>query len=42
MSTAGELPIVLCPGGELLRNPTENELARCIGLVGADRSRAAL
>ena len=30
----GELPIVLCPGGELLRNPSENELARCIGLVG--------
>ena len=31
---AGELPIVLCPGGELLRNPSEGELARCIGLVG--------
>jgi thioredoxin reductase (NADPH) len=30
----GELPIVLCPGGELLRNPTEADLARCIGLVG--------
>jgi thioredoxin reductase (NADPH) len=30
----GQLPIVLCPGGQLLRNPTENELARCIGLVG--------
>ena len=29
-----ELPIVLCPGGQLLRNPTENALARCIGLVG--------
>ncbi len=28
------LPIVLCPGGELLRNPTEGALARCIGLVG--------
>lgn len=27
-------PIVLCPGGQLLRNPTEDELARCIGLVG--------
>src|SRR5215468_7110591 len=26
---AGELPIVLCPRGELLRNPTESELARC-------------
>src|SRR5438552_1609168 len=31
---AGQLPIVLCPGGQLLRNPTEIELARCIGLVG--------
>ena len=29
----GELPIVLCPGGQLLRNPSETELARCIGLV---------
>jgi thioredoxin reductase (NADPH) len=30
----GELPIVLCPGGQILRNPSEAELARCIGLVG--------
>src|SRR4051794_9266965 len=30
---AGQLPIVLCPGGQLLRNPSEAELARCIGLV---------
>ena len=29
----GQLPIVLCPGGQLLRNPDENELARCLGLV---------
>jgi thioredoxin reductase (NADPH) len=36
-----ELPIVLCPGGELLRNPTEAQLARCIGLVSAiDPNRA--
>jgi thioredoxin reductase (NADPH) len=38
--TAEELPIVLCPGGQLLRNPTEDQLARCVGLVGkldADR-----
>lgn len=32
---AAELPIVLCPGGELLRNPSESELARCIGLARA-------
>jgi thioredoxin reductase (NADPH) len=31
---AGHLPIVLCPSGQLLRNPTEQELARCLGLVG--------
>jgi thioredoxin reductase (NADPH) len=30
----GQLPIVLCPAGQLLRNPGETELARCIGLVG--------
>jgi thioredoxin reductase (NADPH) len=30
---ATELPVVLCPGGELLRNPTEGEVARCLGLV---------
>jgi thioredoxin reductase (NADPH) len=30
----GALPIVLCPGGELLRNPSENQLARCLGMVG--------
>jgi thioredoxin reductase (NADPH) len=37
----GDLPIVLCPqGGELLRNPTEIQLARCLGLVGPiDSSR---
>jgi thioredoxin reductase (NADPH) len=27
------LPIVLCPNGKVLRNPSESELARCIGLV---------
>src|SRR5262245_34912883 len=29
----GQLPIVLCPNGALLRNPGEGELARCIGMV---------
>jgi len=29
----GELPIVVCPNGDFLRNPSENQLARCIGLV---------
>src|SRR5919197_601316 len=27
-----ELPIVVCPNGQMLRNPSEHELARCIGL----------
>src|SRR5712691_3414226 len=30
----GQMPVVLCPDGRLLRNPSEIELARCIGLVG--------
>jgi thioredoxin reductase (NADPH) len=30
---ARELPIVVCPNGELLRNPSEVQVARCIGLV---------
>jgi thioredoxin reductase (NADPH) len=33
--TPGEWPVVLCTDGQLLRNPTEVQLARCIGLVGA-------
>jgi thioredoxin reductase (NADPH) len=28
-----QLPIVLCPGGQILHNPGERELARCIGLL---------
>jgi thioredoxin reductase (NADPH) len=28
-----ELPIVLCPNGQVLRNPTEDQLARSLGLV---------
>lgn len=30
-----ELPIVLCPNGQLLRNPSDVTLARCIGMVRA-------
>ena len=29
-----ELPIVLGPAGQLLRNPSDDPLARCVGLVG--------
>ena len=28
-----DLPVVLCPNGQLLRNPTEEELASCLDLV---------
>jgi thioredoxin reductase (NADPH) len=28
-----KLPIVLCPNGELVRNPSDDQLARCLGLV---------
>ncbi len=30
--TTADIPIVLCPQGQLLRNPTESQLARCIGI----------
>lgn len=33
--TASDLPIVLCPNGRVLRNPSDVELARCLGLVRA-------
>ena len=29
-----ELPIVLCPDGNLLRNPSDDDAARCLGMVG--------
>ena len=28
-----QLPMVLCPGGQMLRNPGDDELAHCLGLV---------
>lgn len=28
-----QLPIVICPAGQVLRNPIESELARCLGLL---------
>jgi len=31
--TDAELPIVICAGGRILRNPGETELARCLGLI---------
>ncbi|HTT08013.1 MAG TPA: FAD-dependent oxidoreductase [Gammaproteobacteria bacterium] len=32
----GQLPLAVCPNGEVLRNPAENELARCIGMLDTD------
>ena len=32
---AEQLPVVFCPAGQILHNPAEDALARCIGLVGA-------
>src|SRR5881397_3497124 len=37
---AGDLPLAVCPDGSVLRNPSENVLAKCIGMLdasGADR-----
>jgi thioredoxin reductase (NADPH) len=31
-----ELPLALCPNGTVLRNPTEAQLARCIGMLDAE------
>ncbi|MFA5898877.1 MAG: FAD-dependent oxidoreductase [Hyphomicrobium sp.] len=31
--TPDQLPIVVCPDGSVLHNPTETELARCVGLL---------
>jgi len=31
----GDMPLVACPDGSVLRNPGENELARCIGMLDA-------
>jgi thioredoxin reductase (NADPH) len=30
-----DLPLVVCPDGSVLRNPADNELARCIGMLDA-------
>jgi thioredoxin reductase (NADPH) len=31
-----DMPLVVCPDGTVLRNPAENELAGCIGMLDAD------
>jgi thioredoxin reductase (NADPH) len=36
-----ELPLVICPSGEILRNPSESALARALGLLGDHHLRSA-
>src|SRR5258708_228066 len=36
-----QLPLAVCPDGSVLRNPAENELARCIGMLDAGATDAA-
>src|SRR5687767_10448884 len=33
-----DLPLVVCPDGTILRNPSENELAACIGMVDEEEA----
>ncbi len=36
----GELPLAVCPDGSVLRNPSDNALAKCIGMLdGSDSER---
>jgi thioredoxin reductase (NADPH) len=36
-ASANDLPLVLCPNGEVLKNPDESALARCLGMVDPAR-----
>jgi thioredoxin reductase (NADPH) len=36
-----ELPLVVCPDGSVLRNPAENLLAKCIGMLDTDADERA-
>ena len=38
--TPSEQPLVVCPDGEVLRNPGESELARCIGMLDSSSDEA--
>jgi thioredoxin reductase (NADPH) len=35
----GDLPLAVCPDGKILRNPSEADLARALGLVGGPQVR---
>jgi thioredoxin reductase (NADPH) len=36
-----ELPLVICPSGEVLKNPTESALAHALGILGAELARSS-
>ena len=36
VKTPQDLPVVICPDGSVLRNPTEKGLAKCIGMLDAE------
>lgn len=38
MTRPEDLPLVVCPDGTILRNPTEAELAACIGMVDEEEA----
>jgi thioredoxin reductase (NADPH) len=35
----GDLPLAVCPDGQILRNPSEAEIARALGMVNCDQIR---
>jgi thioredoxin reductase (NADPH) len=39
-ASPSELPLVVCPDGSILRNPTEAGLARCIGMLDSESGNA--
>ena len=38
MTRPDDLPLVVCPDGAILRNPTEAELAACIGMIDEEEA----
>jgi thioredoxin reductase (NADPH) len=40
VQSASDLPLVVCPDGVVLKNPSEGDLARQLGLIGAPRRQS--
>ena len=40
--TPGDLPLVVCPDGTVLKNPSETALARALGMIGAEPASATI